>query len=63
VNLIGHKLKLMNVELDLRLDENLPPIHCDASQMQQVLINLIMNAAEAAQGHPEAHVRHHEGIR
>jgi len=57
VNLIGHKLKLMNVEMDLRLDENLPPIHCDASQMQQVLINLIMNGAEAAQGHPEAHVR------
>ncbi|HSQ74215.1 MAG TPA: ATP-binding protein [Bacteroidota bacterium] len=57
VNLIGHKLKLMNVEMNLRLDENLPPIHCDSSQMQQVLINLIMNGAEAAQGHAEAHVR------
>ncbi len=57
VNLIGHKLKLMNVEMDLRLDEHLPPIHCDASQMQQVLINLIMNGAEAAQGHAEAYVR------
>ncbi len=50
VNLIGHKLKLMNVDIILRLDEALPPITCDASQMQQVLINLIMNGAEAAQG-------------
>ncbi len=49
VNLIAHKLKLMNVEIELNLDENLPAIHCDASQMQQVLINLIMNGAEAAQ--------------
>ena len=26
VNLIGHKLKLMDVAIDLQLDENLPPI-------------------------------------
>jgi two-component system NtrC family sensor kinase len=56
VSLIGHKLKLMNVEMDLRLDEHLPLIHCDASQMQQVLINLIMNGAEASQGRPAAKV-------
>ena len=56
VNLIGHKLKLMNVEMELHLDDRLPLIHCDASQMQQVLINLIMNAAEATQGRPVARV-------
>jgi two-component system, NtrC family, sensor kinase len=50
VNLISHKLKLMNVSLNLHLDDKLPPIKCDGSQMQQVLINLIMNGAEAAQG-------------
>jgi two-component system, NtrC family, sensor kinase len=50
VNLIGHKLKLMGVKLDLHLDDNAPLITCDASQMQQVLINLVMNGAEAAQG-------------
>lgn len=50
VNLIAHKLKMMNVELHLLLDEQLPMIPCDTSQMQQVLINLIMNGAEAAQG-------------
>jgi two-component system NtrC family sensor kinase len=53
VNLISHKLKLMSVKIDLHLDEKVPLITCDASQMQQVLINLIMNGAEAAQGKPE----------
>lgn len=56
VNLIGHKLKLMNVAMNLSLDETLPPITCDASQIQQVLINLIMNGAEAAQGTDGAQV-------
>ncbi|MEO8167681.1 MAG: ATP-binding protein, partial [bacterium] len=56
VNLIGHKLKLMNVGIDLALDETLPLINCDASQMQQVLINLVMNGAEAAQTKPQGHV-------
>lgn len=56
VNLIGHKLKLMNVGIELALDETLPRINCDASQMQQVLINLIMNGAEAAQTKAQGHV-------
>jgi two-component system NtrC family sensor kinase len=47
VNLISHKLKLMNVEIALQLEQNLPQISCDNSQMQQVVINLVMNASEA----------------
>jgi two-component system NtrC family sensor kinase len=50
VNLIGHKLKLMSVSMELHLDDTVPLITCDASQMQQVLINLIMNGAEATHG-------------
>jgi two-component system, NtrC family, sensor kinase len=56
VNLISHKLKLMSVALDLQLSDSLPPLRCDGSQMQQVLINLIMNGAEAAQGRPSGTV-------
>jgi two-component system, NtrC family, sensor kinase len=56
VNLIIHKLKLMAVEIDLQLGDNLPTVKCDGSQIQQVIINLIMNAAEAAQGKESAKV-------
>jgi CheY-like chemotaxis protein/two-component sensor histidine kinase len=35
------------VELRLSLDNNLPVIDADASQLQQVIMNLVINAAEA----------------
>jgi two-component system NtrC family sensor kinase len=47
LGLVSHKLKLLGVEVDTRLDETLPPLPCDASQVQQVVLNLVMNAAEA----------------
>jgi two-component system, NtrC family, sensor kinase len=47
VSIIDHKLKLAGVELELILDDHLPEIKCDSSQIQQVIVNLIMNASEA----------------
>ncbi len=47
--LLSHRLELGNIKLDLRLSDGLPKIECDSSQMQQVLINLVMNGAEACQ--------------
>ncbi len=49
LSLVGHKLKLANVEVSLNLEENLPALACDAPQVQQVIINLLLNAAEAVQ--------------
>ncbi|MCK9408678.1 MAG: ATP-binding protein [Bacteriovoracaceae bacterium] len=56
VNLLDHKIKLSGVKIHMDLQSDLPLIHCDGSQMQQVVINLIMNGAEAAQGKPEGTV-------
>jgi two-component system NtrC family sensor kinase len=47
VALAEHKLKLLGVEVVLELAAGLPPVPCDASQVQQVVLNLVLNAAEA----------------
>jgi two-component system, NtrC family, sensor kinase len=50
LSLVSHKLKLMNVEAVMELSPDLPMVHCDSSQIQQVILNLLLNAAEASQG-------------
>ena len=36
-----------NVRLDLRLAQDLPPLEADPAQLQQVIMNLVINGAEA----------------
>ena len=45
--LIAHQMTLAQIELELRLDEDLPEISGDPSQIQQVLVVLMVNAIEA----------------
>ncbi len=40
------------VQFILNLDENLPPIDADSSQIQQLVMNLVINAAEAIGDNP-----------
>lgn len=47
VRLVWHKLELNQISLEQELAENLPEVICDPSQIQQVLIVLIVNASEA----------------
>jgi two-component system NtrC family sensor kinase len=56
VDLVSHKLKLLNVAAALQLDETLPLVPCDASQVQQVVLNLVMNGAEATRPHGSGRV-------
>jgi signal transduction histidine kinase/ActR/RegA family two-component response regulator len=46
-----------NVELRLELADDLPPIQADSSQIQQVVMNLVINGAEAITGHGSVLVR------
>jgi two-component system NtrC family sensor kinase len=47
VVLVRHKMELQGVELEQNLAENLPAAHCDAGQVQQVAVVLLVNATEA----------------
>ncbi|MBI3786507.1 MAG: HAMP domain-containing protein [Deltaproteobacteria bacterium] len=44
------------------LDANLPPLWVDPLQIQQVFLNLLMNAADAMNGHGQIHIRTAESI-
>jgi two-component system NtrC family sensor kinase len=47
VRLVMHQLEMGNIQLQLDLAEALPSVSCDAAQIEQVFLALIMNAIEA----------------
>jgi two-component system NtrC family sensor kinase len=47
LRLVQHKLDLANVQLHLELEPELPPLWCDAAQLEQLLLALVINAIEA----------------
>jgi len=53
LSLASHKLKLANVTVDADLADDLPAVRCDAPQIQQVVLNLVLNGAEATQSRAE----------
>ena len=53
LSLVSHKLKLGNIAVEQNLADNLPAVRCDNSQIQQVVLNLVLNGAEATQSRPE----------
>ena len=62
LSLVQHKMKLSNVEVQTQFREDLPTAWCDASQVQQVVLNLMLNAAEATQSKSERRVTVETGL-
>ncbi|MGF6880402.1 sensor histidine kinase [Paraburkholderia sp. MM5477-R1] len=51
--LLQHEFLKENVAVEIRLDQTLPPVEADRVQLQQVVLNLAMNAVEAMSEFPE----------
>ena len=49
LGLADHKMRLISAEVVLDLQESLPLVECDSSQIQQVVLNLVLNGAQAMQ--------------
>ena len=47
VSLVSHKLELNRVMVRMELAPQLPHVRCDPSRIEQVVLNLVMNASEA----------------
>ena len=47
IEVVASQLLLKRIELDARFDASLPEVKVDANQIQQVIINLLVNAADA----------------
>lgn len=47
-SIVASKLRMRDIRLDVSAAPGLAPVSCDAQQVEQVVINLVMNAAEAS---------------
>jgi two-component system, LuxR family, sensor kinase FixL len=50
--LLHGELQARRVAVELALGKDLPPLPCDTIQIQQVILNVVLNAAEAMADHP-----------
>ncbi len=57
VELVGTQRRFEGVEIALELDRDIPAVEADPYQLEQVLINLLLNAADAMEGRERREVR------
>jgi two-component system, NtrC family, sensor kinase len=50
--IVNHQLEIHQVKLDTDFGMGIPPVHANANQLQQVLLNLLINAQQAMEGTP-----------
>ncbi len=47
LRLVQHQLDLAGIQVQQQLDPDLPQVHCDAAQIEQVILALVMNTLDA----------------
>jgi two-component system NtrC family sensor kinase len=47
LTLVTHHLYKQKIDADILVDQHLPPIYADSQQLEQVLVNLYLNAIDA----------------
>ncbi len=52
LSLLEHQIEKAGVQLEVRLDASAPPIHGNAGKLQQVFLNLFINARDAMEDCP-----------
>ncbi|WP_067618015.1 ATP-binding protein [Alicyclobacillus acidiphilus] len=57
IQLLRAQAILENVEIELNIEDDLPPVACEANRMKQVFINLLKNSMEAMPGGGKVDVR------
>ena len=50
LNIVQYGKKVKDIEFDLQFDESLPPLEIVPDQLQQVFINILMNAVDSLEG-------------
>jgi two-component system NtrC family sensor kinase len=57
LTLLDHQLKTANIRVETALDLNLPRVHGNEGKLQQVVLNLLLNARDAMHGAQDARMR------
>jgi signal transduction histidine kinase len=52
LKLLHHQFLLKRIQVETSLPDGLPPVLGNANQLQQVVVNLVMNAVQAMEGQP-----------
>jgi len=57
LTLLEHQFKTGQIKVETDLDMNLPRVHGNEGKLQQVVLNLLLNARDAMHGSPDARIR------
>jgi len=57
LTLLDHQFKTGQIRVETELDADLPRIHGNEGKLQQVVLNVLLNARDAMHGSPDARIR------